>query len=289
MIPLLSDCRMAELIEAEGEVQLVPRIGQGNREHKRCNSAPLGTSRKVPFNSTSSRLPSQVGLQRSEALICVPESFRAERRSFLGKPVVHSPGGRKLDPKDYVEKPINGEVAFFCKPPFLYSEPQVSPLHKFKTSLIMDDSIKHVPPRRTEDLHSSLEERQTLATAVRFDVDFSEERINLTRPSMPAKLSRKDMTAKSRVRLTPNALKENACHGLQRSNSAAHELKDGDESKWLSNFTYYSFKDVEEWKMPMRPKYARPKSKRPLDGLHGRMSPGLCHPSLESALSTSEL
>jgi len=207
--------------------------------------------------------------------------------------VVHSPGGRKLNPKDFEEKPINGEIAFYCRPPFLYSEPQVSPLHKLKTSLIKDDSIKHVSPRRIEDLHSSLEERQTLATAVGFDVEFNEERINLTRPNMPAKLNRKDMTAKSRVRLTPNALKETAYRGLQRSNSAAQELKDGDKSKWLSDFTYYSFKDAEEWKkewkMPMRPKYARPKSKRPLDGLHGRMSPGVCHPSPESALSTSEL
>mmetsp|Transcript_20534 Transcript_20534/g.36917 ORF Transcript_20534/g.36917 Transcript_20534/m.36917 type:complete len:191 (+) Transcript_20534:311-883(+) len=166
-------------------------------------------------------------------------------------------------------------MLFFCKPPFLFSEPQASPLPKLKSSLILDDgSIKYVPPRRIEDLSSSVGERQLLADAVGFDVEFVEPKIQ---PKMPAKLSRKDMTAKSRVRLTPTALKENQHRGLGRSKSVAQEPKEMDKSKWLSDFTYYSFKDVDEWKMPMRPKYSRPKSKRPLDGVHGRMRPGLYH------------
>ncbi|CAJ1429945.1 unnamed protein product [Effrenium voratum] len=149
----------------------------------------------------------------------------------------------------------------FSKPPFLFSEPPRSHLFQLKHSLLMgDEGIEEVPPV----LGSGEWERQLLMAE-------EEPPQPAKRPEMPSRLRRQDMAPKSRARMPPAFLQAARHDGLHRVKSPSREM----ELKFSLPLTYYSVETCSDWQMPKRSTYKSPKSRRPLEGLGGRVKPGV--------------
>lgn len=280
----------------EGQ-QLFLKIGHGNRDYKaRCGTPPAvaGYRRanplraKVSTSSTSLRPSSQAqarqrNLMSREAVaegggaLCVPPTLRHDAHLAGSAMVADCDGGRKV----VARAEDSDSQAFFCKPPFLFHEPPPTPLWKLKASLLVEHSgLKEVRAVTNESLCSNESERLELERAVAGSIEVPVPEI---RPMMPVKLHRKDIGAKSRVRLHQEfSTKEAKTHNLRRSGSetavaaaaaATFAAKEQDEPTPLSDITYYCLKDNAEWRMSRRPLYPSPKPKRPLDGLNGRIRP----------------